>query len=562
MASTKINYGRRATQYAQDVVDRKIPASKWIWLACQRHLDDLKKTSDRWRYDEFRGNRICSFAEQMRHEKGRLQGQPFILQPFQIWLLCSLFAWVDADGIRKHREALIMLPRGSGKSPIAAIIALWMAFFDGEPGAEVLTAATTEKQAREVFSPAQFFVQEVPAFSKLGIIAAARSIYHPGSRSKFYPVIGRAKYGSAPYCAIMDEAHQLPDTQQFDNFKTGLAKRKNSLLLTISTAGVSSIENPCYQLQKDAEKVLEGIIPNDRLFAAIYCCDADVDWTSREALLMASPNMGVSIDEEQLLLDQAEATRNPARQNAFRAMALNQWMSGAASWMNMTTWNACFDPELTEESVIGLPCWLGSDLASTLDLSACVKVFRDDSKSDRPHYYVLARTYLPEDRVNDPANAHYQRWAGEGHLTATPGSSIDYTMIERDALADIAKYQVKELPFDRRYADQWSQRVSEASGIERVETPPNPATLSPALKEIEAAVADGRLHHNGDPVLTWCISNLLTRETGSGNYTMPTKQRPQSKIDAAIALCIAMTRARLAEPTEQPISAADYFLVL
>jgi phage terminase large subunit-like protein len=357
----------------------------------------------------------------------------------------------------------------------------------------------------------------------------------------------------------MDEAHQLLDGQQYDNFRTGLSKRKNSLLLTISTAGVSSTENPCYQLQQDAQRVLEGVIENDRLFAAIYCADPDVDWASLEAARMASPNLGVSIDEEQILLDQREAVRNPARQNAFRAMVLNQWMTASSAWMNMSAWQKCYDPSLTEDSVKGLPCWIGSDLASKLDLSSTVRVFRRDLDG-RPHYYALCRAYLPAERVNAPENQHYQKWAKQGFLTATPGSSIDYSMIEADTVADIGKLQVRELPFDARYADQWSQRVSELSGAIRIETPPNPGVLSPAMKELEAAVYDGRFHHDGNPLLTWCISNVLTRETPAGNFTMPDKERPENKIDAAMALFLAMSRAMLAPAQKKRLSFQPFFV--
>ncbi len=537
-------YSQRAHSYARDVVSGSLLASKWIRLACQRHLRDLE--SGKWTFDPKRADRVCAFAEQMRHEKGALQGQPFILQAFQIWLLCNIFGWVDDGARRKYREVLIMLPRGSGKSPLAAIIALWMAFLDGEPGAEVLTAATTEKQAREVFSPAQFFVSEVPAFKSLGIEVAAKSIFQPSTRSKFYPVIGRAKYGSSPYLAILDEAHQLPDTQQIDNFRTGLAKRKNSMLLVISTAGVSSVENPCLTMQKQGEEVLEGLVEKDWLFAAIWTADANVDWTSIEALKMASPNLDVSIDLATLREQQLEAARSPAQQNSFRAMALNQWMSVASAWITVQAWDRCLDPDLTVAKVKHLPCVLASDLASKLDLAACVRLYRDDSQGDRPHYYALTRVYLPEDRIADPANAHYRAWQIQGFLTSTPGSSIDYTQIEADALADIAECAVKELPYDPRYADQWSQRVAEASGVTRIEVPPSPAVLSPAMKELEAAIYDGRFHHDGHPVLRWCMANLLTRETAAGNYTMPTKHRPEAKIDAAIALILGMVRASLA----------------
>jgi phage terminase large subunit-like protein len=556
--SNPISYARRATRYATDVVSGKIIASKWIKLAAKRHLDDQARPNYRWRFDEHKANQICSFAEQMRHEKGVLQGQPFRLEPWQIFILASIFGWIDASGIRKYREAFILVPRGNGKSPLAAIIALWMAFFEGEPGAEVYCVATTLVQALEVFRPAKAMVEQVDAaFKRMGITAAAKSIFQTATRSRFQPVVGKPGDGASIFCAIMDELHEATDPDQYDVFKTGANKRKNSLILIISTAG-STTEGPCRAKQRDVEQVLEGVIENERLFGVIYMADPEVDWTSREALLMANPNLGVSNDEEALLLDQAEAVRNPAKQNIFRCKHLNQWMTAASAWMNMQAWSKCADLILTADSLKDLLCWLGSDLASKLDLSATVKLFRKDIDG-RPHYYAFTRSYLPEERVNAPENQHYQRWSKQGHLTATPGSSIDYSAIEADSLSDISTYKVQELAYDARYADQYSQRVSEQSGITRVETPPSPAILSPAMKELEAAVYDGRFHHDGDPVLTWCMSNVLTRETSVGNYTMPEKERPENKIDAAVALFIAMSRARLHTPTTND-SAANYFM--
>lgn len=558
------DYASRATQYARDVVAGKVLASKWVRLACQRHLDDLERDGFRWIFDPERVTKVCHFAELCRHEKGSLQGQRIKLHDAQVFILANIFGWVDGDtGVRKYREALVMLPRGNGKSPLAAIIGLYMAFFAGEPGAEVYCGANKLSQSLEVFRPAQAMVDQEPVLrERFGIQAAAKSIFQASSRSRFQPVVKKPGDGASVWCGILDELHEALNPALYDTFKTGANKRPGSLILVISTAGVSSTENPCYQLQLEAQRVLEGTAQNDRLFAVIHCADPDVDWTSPRAVEMANPLLGISNDREAILLDQQAAVRSPAKANTFKAKHLNIWSSASAAWMNMPAWNACYDPELTEESVKDLPCWIGSDLASKLDLSACVRLFRDDSKGDRPHYYALCRAYLPEDRVEAPENQHYQQWARQGHLTATPGSSMDYAMIEADALADIVKFQVRELPYDARYADQWSLRVSELSGVTRVETPPSPVVLSPAMKEIEAAVYDGRFHHDGNPVLTWCMSNVLTRETAAGNYTMPDKQRPESKIDAAVALFLAGSRARLAEPESLPTSATDFFMVI
>lgn len=540
-----------------------IPASKWVRYSCDRHLKDLDRSAVqtyRWEFSDEHVDAICSFAEKMPHEKGTLQGQRIRLEEWQVFILAAIFGWVDREsGVRKYREAFVLVPRGNGKSPLAAIIGLYLAFFDGEPGAEVYCGAQSQKQALEVFRPAKAMVEQVDALrTRFGITPAAQSIYQTSTRSRLEPVIRKVRDGASVYGAILDEFHEANDPHQYDAFKTGANKRTNSLILIISTAGATTA-GPCHSKQKDVEKVLEGVIENDRLFGIIYMADPEVDWTLRDAVVMANPNLGISNDEESVLLDQAEAIRNPAKQNIFRSKHLNQWVTATTAWMNTQAWTKCYDAELTPDSVRHLPCWLGSDLASKLDLSATIRLFRDD-RDGKPHYFCLTRTYLPEERVNAPENQHYLGWSKQGHLTATPGSSIDYAMIEADALTDIASLQAKEIAYDPRYADQWSQRVSELSGITRVEVPPSPAVLSPAMKELEAAVYDGRFHHDGHPVLTWCMSNVLTRETSAGNYTMPDKERPENKIDAAVALFIAMARAMLAQPVKRRASFKPFFM--
>lgn len=543
-----MTYSERAHRYARQVADGAILASKWLKLAAHRHLTDLATTDSRWHYDAVKADRVCAFIESLNLPDS---DQPFRLQDFQAWLVCSLMGWVDAGGLRKHIEALILIPKGNGKSPLAAALGLWFAFLDGRCGAEVFTGAMSLKQAMEVFKPALAFVDSrSSAFAKLGVEAQKKSIFSTRSGSFFQPVIGKGRHGARPYLAILDELHQAISADLYDTFKTGCNKTLNSLLLTISTAGVVSQANPCYQLQEDAQKVLEGVIDNDRLFAAIYCADDTVGWSSLEALRMANPNLGISNDAEKIRIAQLEALTKPGKQNTVKAMHLNIWSTAATAWMSADAWQKCHDPQLTEATVKDLDGVIGTDLASKLDLSAMVRLHRKDIDG-KPHYYAFTRCYLPEARVNLPECQHYRKWAAGGHLTATAGSSIDYSVIEADALADIKQYRIRELPYDARYADQWAQRVSDASGIERVEVPPNPTNLSPALKELEAAVYDGRFHHDGNPVLTWCVSNLLTSETSAGNYTMPAKSRPENKIDAAIALLLAMSRAMVIKPKKR-----------
>jgi phage terminase large subunit-like protein len=213
----------------------------------------------------------------------------------------------------------------------------------------------------------------------------------------------------------------------------------------------------------------------------------------------------------------------------------------------MEAWNKCLDPTLTPESMKDVPCWLGTDLALMIDLCARVRLHRRDIDG-KAHYYAFAQTYLPEARVNLPENQHYQKWAKQGYLTATSGNAVDRETLLTDALADINGSQVREYCFDPAHATEHAQRVNNACGITTVEVAQNTMGISPAMKEVEEAVYDGRFHHDGNPVLTFCISNVQSSETRYGNYSMPTKSRPESKIDAAMALFIAMSRAMLAPP--------------
>lgn len=556
--TTRSRYSDISHQYARDVVDGTILASKWIKLACTSYLNDLSlsSTGSRWMYDNKRADRVCAFIESLR----LADGSPFILQPWQVWLTCSLMGFVDETGTRKYIEALIMVPKGNGKSPWASAMGLWYAFLDGAKQSEVYCGAVSLSQAMEVFRPALSFVESQSAFAELGVQALKKSIFTLGG-SRFQPIIGKGRHGARPYLAILDELHQAISSDLYGTLKTGCNKTPNSLMLVISTAGIASTQNTCYQLQQDAQKVLTGELPNERLFAAIYCSDDTVAWNSDEALRMANPNLGISNDAEKLRIAIAEATRNPAHANNIKAMHLNIWSTAKSSWMNIQRWQDCGDPALTLESVKHLPCWIGADLASRLDLASIALVFRDDSQGSKPHYYVFTRSYLPQDRVDEPENVHYQRWVEEGHLTATPDSSIDFDIILDDTVKDIEQYKVRSLVYDSGHeGEYWSQRVVNLSGVTRVEAPTKSSVMTPAMKELEAAVFDGRLHHNGDPILTWCIGNIVTHEYGSGQYATPDKERPEFKLDAAIAVLTAMTQSLLAEPESAPLTAKDFFM--
>jgi len=539
---TNLQFHERAIIHAQRVTTGEILSCKWVKLAAKRFVTDLRNTESRWFFVPDIANEVCRVAELMRHEKGQLQGQRFHLEDWQVFILCNIFGFVDEDGIRKYREAFILVPRGNGKSPLAAIIGNWMAWFDGEPGAEVYCGAASEGQAHEVFRPAKAMLEQEPELTKrYGITVGAKSIYQTSTRSRFKPVIRNPKDGASIYCAILDEWHEALDAVQYDCFKTGANKRKNSLLLEISTAGVST-QSPCLEKQREVEKVLDGTVDNDRLFGIIYTVDPEINWTTREALVMANPNLGISNDEEALLLDQQEAVRNSAKQNIFRCKHLNQWMTATTAWMNATNWQAAAVREpLTEEFFKSCECFIGLDLASTTDIAAAVKVFRK-LQDGKYHYYIVPRFYLPEARTSDPTAQHYQRWVHDGHLISTDGAEIDYARITADLQKDVEQYNVKTLCYDPWGATDITQQFESRTGIMRVKVPMQVKFLSEPMKRLESGVLNGTMHHNNNPCMNWQMSNVEIKTDFNDNI-FPRKNKPEDKIDGPVATIIALSQA-------------------
>ena len=525
-------------------------ACKWVRLACQRHLNDLKRHKDKgfaWWYDPARAERACKFIEHLPHTKGKWanDGLLLVLESWQRFIVCCLFGWVSKQtGQYRFREAYICVPRKNGKSPLAAAIGLYKFAADKEYGAEVYSGAATEKQAWEVFRPARLMAIQTDALRKaFGIEVNAKTLAIHGNGSRFEPVIGKPGDGAAPSCAIVDEYHEHPDDTLYDTMKTGMVGRENPLLLVITTAG-SDQAGPCYQLQIDVQKVLEGHVQNERLFGIIFTIDEGDDWKTENALQKANPNFGISVAADNLKDSQRDAIQTARKQNVFRTKHLNIWVNADVAWIPIERWNSCADKNLKVEEFAGQECDIGLDLASRRDLASKVKVFRR-AIDGKMHYFVFATHYLNEEQVQNAAGIHYAGWANEGRLVVTPGDITDYNWISDGLVEDSRKFVVREIPHDPYQAAPLVQFVQAREdwpkNVQFVEFRQTTQLLSPAMKELEGVIFDNTLHHDGDPVLSWMISNVVCH-TDKNDNVFPNKQRAENKIDGAVALMMALAR--------------------
>lgn len=555
MTAAKIRYCAIAHQYARDVVSGKILACEWTIKACQRHLNDLKKSKTKafqYKFDEKKAERKAKFIHLLPHVKGKwarkVPGKPNAhlqkLEPWQIFIVCSIFGWVKKlTGFRRFRRASIYVPRKNGKSLIAGDIGLAMFCCDDEIGAEVYSGATTEKQAWEVFAPARRICLNLPeliAHYDIEVNAANLSRIIDGS--KFEPIIGKPGDGASPHCAIHDEYHEHPTSDQYDAMSTGMGARDQPLQLVISTAG-SNIASPCYDDWLTCKKILQGLIDDETHFALIYTIDKDDDWTSEIALRKANPNFGVSVGEEYLHLQIRDGINHATKASSVKTKHLNIWVTAKAAYFNLQRWSECENLALDLDSFQKRECYIGLDLASKVDLAALELLFPLENR----RYARFGKYYLPEATVELPENEHYRAWRDKGWLTVTQGNIIDFHFILEDLKRFASMFSIKEIPYDPHQATMLVSAAMD-EGLPMVELRPNVLNYSEPMKEMDGLIRQRSYAHNGDPVFTWALGNVVASKDAKDNV-YPRKEIEKNKIDPVVAHISALARAMLASGT-------------
>lgn len=538
---------KAAEAYARQVISGKIPACKWIKLACQRHLDEVKlsKSADfPYVFDPAKAERVAKFLQLLPHTKGKWasKGETIKLEGWQLFSVCIPFGWLrKKDKTRRYRTILIFVPRKNGKSIIGGGIGLYMFTADGEFGAEVYSGATTEKQAWEVFRPAKLMVDRTEALrAKYGVEVNASNMCRTEDGSRFEPVIGKPGDGASPSCAIVDEFHEHQDSTLFDTMETGMGAREQPVMLVITTAG-SSIGGPCHQLVRDAERMLEGAIERPDLWAMLYTIDPGDDWTSESVLIKANPNYGISINGDFLQARQRDAMQSAAKQATFRTKHLNEWVGAKNAWLNMLRWKEA-PPRKSLAELEGRPCIIGLDLASKIDIAGNLLLF--PPVEGDPIWHVHGRYYLPEVRVIeelDSNTARYREFDALGLLTLTDGEVIDFEVIKEDLREFAGRFDVQQVAYDPWQATQLAQEM-QAEGLLMVEVRQTVQNISEPMKELEALTLRRVLAHGDCPILTWMASNVIAKLDVKDNI-YPNKERPENKIDGIVGLIMAISRA-------------------
>ncbi|HSW63670.1 MAG TPA: terminase TerL endonuclease subunit [Dissulfurispiraceae bacterium] len=495
-------------------------------------------------YDKFKADRAVAFINALKHTKGIWSGQFFNLIDWQEQIVRDLFGIVKADGRRQFRTAYIEVPKKNAKSTLAAAIALLLAGGDGEESAEVYGCAGDRQQASIVFEVAADMVRMSPALtSNVKIRASSKRLIFPRTRS-FYQVLSAeaySKHGFNVHGLIFDELHTQPDRKLYDVMTKGSGDaRAQPLFVFITTAG-SDTQSICYEVHQKALDILEGRKHDPAFYPVIYGAKEADDWTDPKVWARVNPSMGVTIDIEKVREACDSAQQNPAEENIFRQLRLNQWVKQAVRWMPLSRWDACAFP-VDAASLEGRVCYGGLDLSSTTDLTAFVLVFPPADEEDK--YSILPFFWMPEDNVELRVrrdHVFYDLWVKQGFLLTTDGNIVHYRNIMQ-VIEDLNKrYNIREIAFDRWGAIQMSQDLEDV-GFTVVPFGQGYKDMSPPTKELMRLTMGEKLAHGGHPVLRWMMDNIYIRTDPAGNIK-PDKERSTEKIDGVVATIMALDRA-------------------
>jgi phage terminase large subunit-like protein len=566
------DYVALAHAYEADVIAGAVPACSWVRLACERNVRDLARVgAEGWPFvfDTAAAERICKFAELLPHIKGpkakvvgrdaegRSLWATIALEPWQCWILTTMFGWLHREsGLRRFRVALILIPRKNAKSTLGAIIALYMLVADGEGGPECYSAATTRDQAKAVAEIAWEMAKRSPQFCEFYGVQigsdTSKSIRVPATTGKFAPLSSDAHTldGLNISCAVIDELHAHPNAKVWEVLDTGTGAREQPFLIGVTTAGVD-LGGICHQKMGYMEKVLQQIAPDETFFGINYTIDPDdIDHIdSVEVQRKANPNYGVSVMPDDLARKVGESKVTAASLNNVLTKHFNVWIRSESTAIPMEAWLACGKAGLSIDDFAHLPCWIGVDLAEVRDFAAVVLLF----KIDADHYAMFQWLYLPEETIDRLPVAQVSGWVRERFIIETPGNQADLKRIQQDIRRLCETYQVQEIDFDGHLAAHMQQDLKDwleprmgrdAAENFVVTVKQTREVIHPAMQMLERLLLAGALQHDANPAMAWMASNVVQEGSGDARTLKKAGGRDShNKIDGVMALLDALSRA-------------------
>lgn len=501
-------------------------------------------------FDPDRVDRVLTAFRRLRHTKGRFAGQSFEPACWQVaYYIAPVFGWVapsadSGDLARIITTAWVELPRKNGKTTTASGTGIYLTGADGEPGAQVVCAATSRDQAKFAFDPMKQIVRGSPPLGK-HFEAFQGKIVHKASQSVFEPVanVGDAQHGRDLHGAVIDEVHLHKSNDLIEAIETGTGSRIQPLILFITTADAGRRHTPYDEKRTRIEKLARGALKDPSTYGVIFAAEETDDPFAEATWIKSNPGYGISPTKRFMASAANKAKDSPAELASFQRLHLGIRTKQQFRYIDLAAWDN--NASIVDVSRLkGRECFGGLDLGSTSDLTALAWVFPDGDAFD-----VVLRCWAPEDSVaslDDRTARAASGWVKSGWLTTTPGNVTDYDFIEAQIDRDRDDFLVRGIAYDRWNAQQLVNNLVSA-GAPMVTMGQGFASMSAPTKDFQRLVLTGTperpiIRHGGNPLLRWMIDNLAVAMDPAGNVK-PDKANAGDKIDGAVALIMALGRA-------------------
>lgn len=572
----------RVTAFAQAVLAGELVAGPDVRNACKRHLRDRDTAELRGLvWDQAAADKALGFFEEVLClNGGEYEGEPFVLAPWQAFVVGSLFGWYTVDGYRRFRMAYIETGKGSGKSPLVGGIGLYGLVADDEQRAEIYAAATKRDQAMILFRDAVSMVNMSPALVRR-LVQSGRdekvwNLFYPSTNSFFRPISSDdGQSGPRPHIGLLDELHEHKSATAVNMMRAGTKNRRRAMIVMITNSG-SDKNSVCGQYHELGKRICAGIEDNDSLFAFICSLDeGDDPFTDESCWAKVNPSLDFVADPERqtegipgrkYLREQvAEARGLPAKEAVVRRLNFCQWTQADNPWIGWDVWSAA-EERVPMRLLRNRPAVAGLDLSSTTDLTAFALLFYP-TEAD-PHWRLLPYFWIPDHQLEERERRDkvpYSVWIKEGHLETTPGKAISKLHVLRRLQTICDYFEVHQIAYDRWRIEDLRELMNE-HGITLPELTPfgqGFKDMGPAVDEFErrllGTVAEPdvldldpgdyqlvpreaaeveTLRHDGNPVLTWNAGNAITVSDPAGNRKVD-KQKAIGRIDGIVAAIMA-----------------------
>jgi len=519
--------------YYNLIVGGQVVVSKKVRKQFDKLINDLNNPG-KYHFDLNRATRPIEFVEKFcKHSKGQWAGKAVILDLWQKAIIQAIFGFVDDKGIRKYREALIIVARKNGKSTLLSAIALYMLFADYEGGAQICCVASKKDQAKIVFTEAKNMVTQSPWLSQL-IKKRKSDLYVPLTFSTFEPLASDSNTldGLNMHCGIIDELHSIKDRNIYDVSKQSMGARTQPLLLIISTAGFVR-ENIYDNRYEYADKVLNGMIEDDRFISFIYELDERSEWSKQKCWAKANPGLGTIKSLEYMKNQVKQATDDKSYLPTVLTKDFNIRETGVGSWLTFETINnpATYDMSIFKECYgIG-----GVDLSSVGDLTCASVLVRKESK-----WYLIQKYWIPLEKAEQKEREDkvpYTLWKEKRYVDFCLGNKINYTDVTNWFIELREKYGIYTLwvGFDKWNAQYWQEEMKQNS-FNLEEVIQGALTMSAPMKLLSADLENKTINYNNNPVLKWCLTNTQIEVDKNDNIRPVKGKNAKQRIDGTVSL--------------------------